>query len=362
MSSSIDRFRTADFQPDYRNLVRAACNLRPDRFPLYEHIIDEQVMEAILGAAFAELAAGSEQDRRQYIRQYIRFFREMGYDTVSFERLVSAIMPGSGALYAHAPGCIRTREDCAHYPWEELPERFFAVYETDYRLLAEEMPADMRAVGGPGNGVFECVQDLVGFEQLCYISSDDPKLYGELFSRVGEALAAIWERFLPRYGETFAVCRMGDDLGFRSGTLLSPGDIGKHILPQYRRIVALVHAYGKPFLLHSCGNIFSVMEEILDTGIDAKHSNEDAIASFSVWLDRYGKQIGNFGGVDTDVLCQRRETDIRRYVRELAELASGYGGVAFGSGNSIPDYVPPEGYLAMIDEIRRWRGDFGRAG
>ena len=70
MSSSIDRFRTAYFQPDYRNLVRAARNLRPDRFPLYEHIIDEQVMEAILGAAFAELAAGGEQDRRQYIRQY----------------------------------------------------------------------------------------------------------------------------------------------------------------------------------------------------------------------------------------------------------------------------------------------------
>jgi uroporphyrinogen decarboxylase len=358
MSVPFERFRTADFQPDYRNLVQAARNQRPARFPLYEHIIAEEVMETILDARFKELAGGEEKDRREYMRHYIRFFREMGYDTVSFERLVSAIMPGSGALYAHAPGCIRTREDCRCYPWTELPDRFFEAYETDYRLLAEEMPPGMKAVGGPGNGVFECVQDLVGYEQLCYIAADDSELYGELFVRVGEALSAIWQRFLPRFGEAYAVCRMGDDLGFRSGTLLSPEDIRTHILPRYRSIVALAHDHGKPFLLHSCGNIFEIMEEIVATGIDAKHSNEDAIAPFSVWLARYGGRLGNFGGVDTDVLCQLPEAEIRSYVREVAEQAREYGGVAFGSGNSIPDYVPPEGYLAMVGEVRRWRGDF----
>jgi uroporphyrinogen decarboxylase len=354
-----DDFRTPDFQPNYRYLVQAAENRQPDRYPLYEHIISDEVMEVILGVRFAHLASGDQSDRREYMRSYIRFFREMGYDTVSFERLVSAILPGSGALYAHAPGCIRTREDCEHYPWAELTERFFAAYETDYRLLAEELPPGMKAVGGPGNGVFECVQDLVGYEPLCYIAADDPELYGELFARVGGTLAAIWERFLPQFGDAYAVCRMGDDLGFRSGTLLSPEDIRRHILPQYRRIVELVHGQGKPFLLHSCGNIFGVMEEIIATGIDAKHSNEDAIAPFSVWLERYGGRIGNFGGVDTDVLCQLPETEIRVYVRRVVAEAAGHGGVAFGSGNSIPEYVPPEGYLAMVSEVRRLRGDFG---
>jgi uroporphyrinogen decarboxylase len=346
------------FQPNYRNLVEAARNRPPARVPLYEHIISDEVMEAVLGCRFAEQAGGDQKDRREYMRQYIRFFRETGYDTVSFERLVSAILPGSGALYAHTPGCIRTREDFERYPWDGLPERFFGAYELDYRLLAEELPPEMKAVGGPGNGVFECVQDLVGYEQLCYIAVDDPQLYGELFARVGAALAAIWARFLPRFGEAYAVCRMGDDLGFRSATLLSPQDICAHILPQYRRIVSLVHGHGKPFLLHCCGNIFAVMEEIIATGIDAKHSNEDAIAPFPVWLERYGARIGNFGGVDTDVLCQLDEAEIREYVRDVADASKGHGGVALGSGNSIPEYVPPEGYLAMVSEIREWRGDF----
>ena len=86
--------------------------------------------------------------------------------------------------------------------------------------------------------------------------------------------------------------------------------------------------------------------------IDAKHSNEDAIAPFSRWLHAYGRRIGNFGGIDTDILCQKQEQEIRAYVRKTFAAAAGCGGVALGSGNSIPDYVPAAGYLAMIENER----------
>jgi uroporphyrinogen decarboxylase len=349
------------FQPDYTNVLDAAHNVTPKRLPLYEHIISESVMERILGESFAALAGGDPADRRQYMRQYVRFFREMGYDTVSFERLISAVLPGSGALYSHAEPAIRDRGDFERYPWASVPDAFFRAHALDYTLLREELAPGMRAVGGPGNGLFECVQDLVGYEKLCYIAADDPELYGGLFDRIGEAIRAIWERFLPEFGEAFAVCRMGDDLGFRSATLLSPEDIRRLLVPRYRAIIELAHAHGKPFLLHSCGNIFAVMEDLIEAArIDAKHSNEDAIAPFSVWLERYGGRIGNFGGMDTDVLCQKNEQGIRSYVREVFAQARGRGGVALGSGNSIPDYVPPEGYLAMVSEVRSLRGDYRR--
>lgn len=348
-----------DFQPDYTQVTDAARNVPPRRLPLYEHLISETVMEAILGVKFAGLAAGNTADRREYLRQYVRFFRDMGYDTVSFERLISAILPGSGALYAHAAPVIKNRQDLEDYPWEEIPDRFFAAYGEDYRLLGEALPPGMKAVGGPGNGVFECVQDLTGFENLCYFAADDPQLYAGIFERVGGVIRRIWERFLPRFGEAYAVCRMGDDLGFRSATLLPPEDIRRLIVPQYRALVELVHAADKPFLLHCCGHIFAVMDDLIDTaGIDAKHSNEDAIAPFSEWLERYGARIGNFGGVDTDVLCQRREPEIRAYVSRVAAQCRGHGGVALGSGNSIPDYVPPAGYLAMVEQVRELRGDY----
>jgi uroporphyrinogen decarboxylase len=349
---------TASFQPDFNNLVQAARNQKPLRYPLYEHIISENIMERVLDKKFADLIHGDLRDKREYMQQYVRFYRAMGYDTVSFECLVTAIMPGSGALYSHAPGCIRDRADFKRYSWSQIPDTFFSIYGTDYKLLVEELPPGMKAVGGPGNGVFECVQDVVGYEQLCYIAVDDPELYADLFTKVGEVLLEIWSRFLSLFGDAYALCRLGDDLGFRSATLISPEHIRMHIISQYRKVVSLVHSWGKPFLLHSCGNIFAVMNDLIDTArIDAKHSNEDAIAPFSEWLDRFGGRIGNFGGFDTDVLCQSNEQDIKQYVDDVVRYAVDHGGVAFGSGNSIPEYVPVSGYLAMVERVRELRGE-----
>jgi uroporphyrinogen decarboxylase len=347
-----------EFVPDYTNVLNAAGNVKPRRMPLYEHIISDRIMEKILGRSFAGLQEGKEVDKREYFRNYNSFFKKMGYDTVSFERCIGPAMPGSGALGNHKPGVIKNSEDFLKYSWSEVPEIFFEKYALDYKLMGEELPAGMKAVGGPGNGVFECVQDVVGYMDLCYIAVDDPELYAGLFSKVGDMMYEIWRQFMERFGDLYAVLRFGDDLGFKSSTLISADDIRKHIIPQYKRIISLVHSYGKPFLLHSCGNIFDIMGDIIDSaGIDAKHSNEDQIAPFSVWVERYGDRIGNFGGVDTDVLCRRNEQEIKEYVREVIGCSIDKKGFALGSGNSIPDYVPVEGYLAMVDAAREYRGE-----
>lgn len=97
------------------------------------------------------------------------------------------------------------------------------------------------------------------------------------------------------------------------------------------------------------------MDDLINCGINAKHSNEDAIAPFSRWLELYGNRIGTFGGVDMNVLCMEDETGIRAYVTEVLENAVDYPGVAIGSGNQIADYVPPEGFLAMVETVREFR-------
>jgi uroporphyrinogen decarboxylase len=165
---------------------------------------------------------------------------------------------------------------------------------------------------------------------------------------------------LADYGDLFCLCRMGDDLGFKSSTLLKPATIREHILPQYRRVVGAAHKAGKPFLLHSCGKIFSLMDDLIGVGINAKHSNEDGICPYDEWITRYSDRIGLFGGIDVDLLC--REAPGHIYDDVLAKGTSyraAARGYALGSGNSIPDYVPVEGYLAMIraaKEIRRREG------
>lgn len=346
------------FQPDHRHFDDVMRNVRPQRLPFYEHIIAPGVMEAVLGRRFADLISGKVADRAEFFRHYCGFFREMTYDVVSFEVCITEVLPESGALSGGRPGPIQNRSDHESYPWDELPRIYeqhaFAIFDA----LVEALPGGMKAVGGVGNGVFEIAEDLVGLEYLPYMQVDDPELYSDLFARIGDLMQNIWIPFLKRYADSFAACRFGDDLGFKTSLLTNPGTVRRRIIPQYRRLIDAIHSFGKPFLWHSCGCVFEVMEEVIALGIDAKHSNEDAVAPFDRWIRDYGNRIGLLGGFDMDFLCQKSPDEIfdevRRLGRIFRETARGY---ALGSGNSIPDYVPAENYLAMIRAGQSLRGD-----
>lgn len=344
------------FEPDYRYVVQAARNIRPARMPLYEHIIAPEIMERVMNERFAALYDGDEADQREFFRHYCAFWKAMGYDTVSFECIISSAMPGSGSLYSHSAPAIQNRADFEAYPWDEIERIFFERYAPKYALLQEALPEGMKAIGGPGNGVFECVQDVVGYESLCLLSYDDPELYADLFKRCGEVFVRIWQRFLAQpYADAYCVHRFGDDLGFRTNTLIAPDEIRAHLIPTYKQVIDAVHAAGKPFLLHCCGAIFPVMEDLIAAGIDAKHSNEDQIAPFSTWVNDYGDRIGNFGGIDLNLLYFADRAAIREAVASVIRGSVDRGGFALGSGNSIPDYIPVEGYLAMIEAANEFR-------
>ncbi|MFZ4695892.1 MAG: uroporphyrinogen decarboxylase family protein [Verrucomicrobiia bacterium] len=349
------------FQPDYRHFAEVMRNVKPSRLPLYEHIVCPAIMERILGVEFEGLTDGDAAGQREFFRQFCRFFREMTYDTVSYEVCICHILPGGGALAGGKPGPIQSRADLEGYPWEELPRRFKALAEPQLDALLAEMPPGMKAVGGIGNGVFEISEDLVGLEYLPFLEADDPEAYRDLYVRIGDLMAELWAWFLERYGDGFVACRFGDDLGFKSSLLTHPRTVRDHILPQYRRIIERIHSCGKPFLWHSCGCIFQVMEDVLALGINAKHSNEDTIAPFDRWISDYGTRIGLLGGFDMDFLCSKTPSEIGARVledgRRFRRLARGY---ALGSGNSIPDYVPVDNYLAMVRAAQQLRADEAR--
>lgn len=347
------------FQPDYRNIVDAAYNRQAARLPLYEHLVDTGKIGEIIGKDFAGLIEGTDRDLDEFFSLYCGFFKDYGYDIVPFECCIGGIMPGSGALGdSRVVPVIRTREDMEKYPWEEIPERYFERFGRMFRALRRQMPEGMKAIGGVGNGIFECVQDLVGYENLCLLMYDDEDMFAEVFQKVRANNLKIWKRFLEEFSDVYCVLRFGDDLGYKSNTLLPPDTIREFIIPGYKAIIQLVHQYGKPFLLHSCGCIFPVMEDLIGAGIDAKHSNEDQIAPFSEWVERYGDRIGNFGGIDVDALCQLDCPALKEYIVDIIERTKGHGGIAISTGNSIPGYVPTQGYLDMLEIVREYRGDF----
>lgn len=344
------------FTPDYRYLLEVLANRRPARLPIYEHLINPPFMELVLGQSFADRVQGDAADLASFFEHYCRFYRSMTYDTVSFEVTITDLLPDHGALLGGKKGPIQTRADFERYPWAEFSERYWRVAGPQFEALRAALPPGMRAVGGIGNGVFEISEDLVGFQQLAYLQADDPELFAAVYVRIGDILLSLWTTLLERYADVFAICRFGDDLGYKTNTLVSPRTIRAHVLPQYRRVLGLIKGAGKPFLWHSCGNIFSIMDDVIALGINAKHSNEDTIAPYERWIELYAGRIGLLGGIDVDLLCQRPPAELTALVvergRRYRALANGY---ALGSGNSIPEFVPVAGYLAMIEAAQQIR-------
>ena len=343
------------FEPNYYHLLQVLNNQRPDRLPLYEHHIDAPFISKVLGETISSEGLKTHE-LEEYYRKVIGFWKEMTYDGFDFEAAICDILPGHGAIMGGMAGPIQTREDFNNYPWDDIPRIFWETYTPHFEAIRKTLPPGMKAYGGCGYGIFEASQDLVGYEYLCVMQCLDPDLFSDIFRKIGDLWEFLWTGVIEKYSDIFVFFRMGDDLGHKTSTLLEPDIIRQHIFPQYKKVIDLIHQSGHKFLLHSCGNIFPLMEDIIELGIDAKHSNEDQIAAFPVWIEKYSDRIGLFGGFDLNLLVLEKPETVRQVIldqgAQYRNAAKGYG---LGSGNSIPGYIPVDGFMAMIEAVKEIR-------
>jgi hypothetical protein len=344
------------FQPDYNYILDVMHNRKPKRLCLYEHLIDNSFISKLLGRDI-EPQSIKPFDLEAHYSEIAGFWKGMTYDAISYEGWICDILPGHGAIKGGMRGPIQNRQDFEKYPFDEIPGIFWKTYTPHLEALKKVMPPGMKAYGGCGNGIFEVSEDLVGYEYLCVMQYMDPLLFADIYKKIGDLFVELWKEMIRRYSDIFVFFRMGDDLGFKTSTMLEPETIRNFIMPQYKKVIDLIHKSGKKFLLHSCGNIFSIMEDLIGLGIDAKHSNEDQIAAFDKWIELYGDRIGLFGGIDVNTLCINSYEEVyRRVIDDATRFRANANGWALGSGNSIAEYVPEDGFRALIDaakEIRR---------
>ncbi|MDY5026896.1 MAG: hypothetical protein SPF19_10335 [Oliverpabstia sp.] len=112
---------------------------KAERLPLYEHNVDASVMEKLIGKEFAGLYEGDDRDLEEFFSYYCGFFRDYGYDVVTFEGCIGQILPGGGALgNCRITPAIQSREDFEKYPWDEIPELYFQNYGRYFSALRKQ--------------------------------------------------------------------------------------------------------------------------------------------------------------------------------------------------------------------------------
>ncbi|MBI2301762.1 MAG: uroporphyrinogen-III decarboxylase-like protein [Armatimonadetes bacterium] len=337
-------------QPDFEQFLKVLTRRgRPAHLPFYEHLASSGFIARRTGVDLDRLAGHPD-----YWRVYVDFWLGMGYDGVPLEIGLRCPLPAA----EHAPGtvsshseervCIRSWADFEAYPW---PAASAPIDFEPFDIVAKLLPDGARIVGGVGAGPYEWASYMLGVAGMAVLLYDEPELVAAVFAKLGSLHLAAVEHLAQM--DAVGALRQGDDLGFKTATFLRPEDLRRLIFPIYRRMAAAAHAQDKPFILHSCGNLDLVYDDLADCGIDAKHSFEDTILPVEEFKARYGHRMTPLGGLDVDVICRSDEATLRRYARRKIEQCFGDGYWALGTGNSLTNYMPVESYLVILEEGMR---------
>ena len=352
-------------QPDYRRLLRT---LRrggdPRDVPFLELFADSEVIAAVLGEHLAGsgLVGSDREMARRLVDQKIRFWYGLGYDCfwqgpivdwpdmMTLQSDDTAINPRKQRGWVdEQAGAITSWESFERYAWPRPEE--VDLYPLEY--AAESLPEGMGIAASTG-GILEPVMWLMGYQTFAVALYDQPDLVQAMFARV-EALVTPVARSLAQIDGVIALW-MGDDMGFKTGTMIAPHQLREYVFPIQREVARAAHEQGIPFILHSCGDLEVVMDDLIDdVGIDARHSYEDAIEPVEDYCARYADRIAVVGGVDVDLMARGTEEQVRLRTRRVLEACAPTGAYVLGSGNSIANYIPPRNFLAMVDEGWRFR-------
>lgn len=332
---------------------------RSSRVPLVEYIVDEVVLRPVVTDVLGRewVTPTDRASLTAYLDNFIAFWHQMGYDCVRLEigypfqenrNVIADAAPGSDKQRSWVnqhEGAIQTWEDFEKYEWPTPSDVDFFIME----YVNSHLPEGMGLISCHGGGYFEHLSSIMSIEGLCLAICEQPDLVRAVADKVGESLHAYHKRLLGL--DRLVALFQGDDMGFRTGTLIGPDEMRTYVLPWHKKSAALAHEHGLPYFLHSCGNLSTIVEDLIDdVKIDAKHSYEDAIIPVQEFHARYGKRIGVLGGIDINILSGGTPEEVRKHTRLLIETCGPRGRYAIGSGNSVPSYVPVKNYLTMVDE------------
>jgi len=106
----------------------------------------------------------------------------------------------------------------------------------------------------------------------------DMALYPEEVDRMHRMVGAVYEQKIHLAGQAGADGIMiGEDMGTQTGLLFSPAMFRSYFVDLYARLMAIAHEYGMKVLLHSCGQNWSIVPDLLDVGVDVFQFDQPAL-------------------------------------------------------------------------------------
>jgi hypothetical protein len=223
--------------------------------------------------------------------------------------------------------------------WESLPQQI-AVFPDRYIMAY-------------GVSLYERSHYLRGLEQLWVDLLLDPDKVAELL----DILVQLNLESVKRYA-AFGVDGyfMGDDWGLQDRLMISPQLWRDVFKPCYKQIFEECHAHGMHTILHSCGYIVDILDDLIDIGLDVIQMDQQENMGLELLGNRFGGRITFWSPVDIQNTMASGDTArIRAYCHAMAAHLGRRNGGFIAKYYEDPEGVghTPEAVAAMCDEFTR---------
>jgi uroporphyrinogen decarboxylase len=330
--------------PDFSRMETALKLGEPDRVPLFEAEIEMPIQEWFLGREI-----NNAEDE-------IEFYIKAGYDFVPIvppfftPRLMRTASGEERSWITESEGIIKNLQDVQKFPWPNPDEVDFSSFHN----IAKILPPKMKTIGllSPA-AIFGNTSQSMGLVNFSYALYDHVDVVEALFEIIGTAYVKIAKRLatMPKLGAVF----MSDDLSHAGGYLVSPKVYRKYVFPWYRQIGEIFSKAHIPLVFHSDGRLWDVLDDLVGCGMKGIHPIEPQAMDIVEVKRRYGGKLCIFGNIDLDYTLTRGTVDeVDSLVRKkIKELGPG-GGYVLSASNSIPEYVIPENFRAMVEAAKKY--------
>lgn len=211
-------------------------------------------------------------------------------------------------------------------------------------------------VDTPSGGVLEQSVYLCGMEKFLLDIHGNPEFIEALVEAVTTFLCDFWEEWLAEAGEWLTIVMLGDDYGMQDRMLISPRSWRKLIKPRLERVVqSIKKVTDSKVMLHSCGSITPIIQDLIDVGIDvlnpvqprAKNMDHEFLKA------EFGEQVCFHGGIDIQHVLPRGSSDeVKKEVeRVTGSLGRNGTGFIFSPAHNIQADTPPENIKILIEWI-----------
>lgn len=200
---------------------------------------------------------------------------------------------------------------------------------------------------------------MLGFENWCINFMSNRKFIEALMKTYVEVCLKRATYVYDAVGEYIDVAYgIADDLGTQDGLWISASDYRKYIKPLHKKIVEFIRSKtSAKILFHSCGDIYPVLADVIDMGIDAFTPVQ--VSCKNMDSKRLKKEFGDnltwWGGIDTQrVLPFGTPEDVGKEVKKRIHDFAPRGGYVLNSVHSIQPGVPPENIVMMVKAAKEY--------